>query len=106
MLHTQITFIGYLSTSLWVNVGIPGIGLVLVLNSILYCTVYVNSILASLNARTSVRGKGQLEVSTHSALRIMEFASGSGSTPHSDSKTANSGADGRVCGLAQFYVWL
>ncbi|KAJ7751461.1 hypothetical protein B0H16DRAFT_1460365 [Mycena metata] len=56
--------------------------------------LYVNSILASLNARTSVRGKGQLEVSTRSALRVMEFASGSGSTPHSDSNTANSGADG------------
>ncbi|KAJ7927787.1 hypothetical protein B0H13DRAFT_2312191 [Mycena leptocephala] len=56
--------------------------------------LYVNSILASLNARTSIRGKGQLEVSTHSALRVMEFASGSGSTPHSDSNTANSGADG------------
>ncbi|KAF7333756.1 hypothetical protein MVEN_02332300 [Mycena venus] len=54
--------------------------------------LYVNSILASLNVRTSVRGKGQLEVSTRSALRAMEFASGSGSTPHSDSKTANSGA--------------
>ncbi|KAJ7337572.1 hypothetical protein DFH08DRAFT_877126 [Mycena albidolilacea] len=52
--------------------------------------LYVNSILASLNARTSVRGKGQLEVSTRSALRAMEFASGSGSTPHSDSKIANS----------------
>ncbi|KAJ7924055.1 hypothetical protein B0H13DRAFT_2315877 [Mycena leptocephala] len=57
--------------------------------------LYVNSILASLNARASVRGKGQLEVSTRSALRAMEFASGSGSTPHSDSNTANSGADGR-----------
>jgi len=56
--------------------------------------LYVNSILASLNARTSIRGKGQLEVSTHSALRVMEFASGSDSTPHSDSNTANSGADG------------
>ncbi|KAJ6611547.1 hypothetical protein B0H10DRAFT_2055923 [Mycena sp. CBHHK59/15] len=54
--------------------------------------LYINSILASLNVRTSVRGKGQLEVSTCSALRAMEFASGSGSTPHSDSKTANSGA--------------
>ncbi|KAJ7927778.1 hypothetical protein B0H13DRAFT_2312185 [Mycena leptocephala] len=57
--------------------------------------LYVNSILASLNVRTSVRGKGQLEVSTHSAFRIMEFASGPSSTPHSDSNTADSGADGR-----------
>ncbi|KAJ7229249.1 hypothetical protein C8J57DRAFT_1479208 [Mycena rebaudengoi] len=54
--------------------------------------LYVNSILTSLNVRTSVRGKGQLEVSTGSALQAMEFASGSDSTPHSDSKTANSGA--------------
>ncbi|KAJ7471571.1 hypothetical protein B0H11DRAFT_2039127 [Mycena galericulata] len=55
--------------------------------------LYVNSILASLNARTSIRGKGQLEVSTRSALWAMEFASSSGTTPlnHCDSKTANSG---------------
>jgi len=56
--------------------------------------LYVNSILATLNVRTSVRGKGQLEVSTHSTLRAIEFASG-GFTPHSDSKTANSGAGSR-----------
>ncbi|KAJ7220843.1 hypothetical protein GGX14DRAFT_676206 [Mycena pura] len=68
--------------------------------------LYVNSILATLNVRTSVRGKGQLEVSTRSTLRAMEFASGSGFTPHSDSRTANSGAGSGVCGLAQFYVWL
>ncbi|KAJ7034175.1 hypothetical protein C8F04DRAFT_1234434 [Mycena alexandri] len=55
--------------------------------------LYVNSILASLNVRTSVRGKGQLEVSPRSALWAMEFASGSGSIPHCDLKTANSGAD-------------
>ncbi|KAJ7725139.1 hypothetical protein DFH07DRAFT_1003360 [Mycena maculata] len=54
--------------------------------------LYVNSILASLNARTSVRGKGRLEVSTRSTLWAMEFASGSGSTPRCDSKTANSDA--------------
>ncbi|KAJ7222095.1 hypothetical protein GGX14DRAFT_694461 [Mycena pura] len=53
--------------------------------------LYVNSILATLNVRTSVRGKGQLEVSTRSALRVIEFASGSGFTPRSDSKTTNSG---------------
>ncbi|KAJ7927775.1 hypothetical protein B0H13DRAFT_1861026 [Mycena leptocephala] len=56
--------------------------------------IYVNSILASLNVRTSVRGKGQLEVSTRSPLRVIEFASGPSSTPHSDSNTADSGADG------------
>ncbi|KAJ7310833.1 hypothetical protein DFH08DRAFT_898431 [Mycena albidolilacea] len=65
--------------------------------------LYVNSILASLNARTSVCGKGQLEVSTRSALRFMEFTSGSGSTPHSDPKTANSGADD---GQKEFQVQL
>ncbi|KAJ7265319.1 hypothetical protein C8J57DRAFT_1622432 [Mycena rebaudengoi] len=54
--------------------------------------LYVNSILTSLNIRTSVRGKGQLEVSTGSVLQAMEFASGSDSTPHPDSKTTNSGA--------------
>ncbi|KAJ7222087.1 hypothetical protein GGX14DRAFT_694459 [Mycena pura] len=68
--------------------------------------LYVNSILATLNVRTSVRGKGQLEVSTRSALRVMEFASGSGFTPRSGSKTTNSGVGSGVCGLAQFYVWL
>ncbi|KAJ7205611.1 hypothetical protein C8J57DRAFT_1734626 [Mycena rebaudengoi] len=54
--------------------------------------LYVNSILTSLNVRTSVRRTGQLEVSTGSVLQAMEFASGSDSTPHPDSKTANSGA--------------
>jgi len=54
--------------------------------------LYVNSILATLNVRNSVRGKGLLEVWTRSTLPAMEFASGSGFTPHSDSKTANSGA--------------
>ncbi|KAJ6526448.1 hypothetical protein B0H19DRAFT_1275798 [Mycena capillaripes] len=45
-----------------------------------------------LGKRMYTRDQGQLEVSTRSALRAMEFASGSGSTPHYDSKTANSGA--------------